>query len=208
MHRTLTRLAALLIALGSAPLAAQTAPAGPPESEEATLMPGDAVKVLIWREEELSGEFPVDATGRVTLPLLGDLMVTGMHTGVLRDSLIVLYRQQLRNPSITVTPLRRINVLGEVNKPGLYPVDPTITLAGAVAIAGGASSEGDIQKILVFRQGESRPERVSSLSRLDRVRIRSGDQIVVQRRNWFDRNSALVVSMLLSATSIVVTLIR
>lgn len=207
MHRSLTRLVALVVtSICAALLAAQPRPLSA-QADEATLMPGDAVKVLIWREEDLSGEFPVDASGRITFPLLGDLTVTGMPAAVLRDSLIALYRQHLRNPSIMITPLRRINVLGEVHKPGLYPVDPTITLAGAVAMAGGATSEGDIRKIMIMRQGLP-PERVSSLERLDQVQMRSGDQIVVLRRNWFDRNSALVVSMLLSVTSIIVTLIQ
>jgi len=209
MHRSLTGLALACALAAAAPVAAQdTAPAPGPGSEEVNLHPGDAVRVQIWRENDLNGEFPVDQRGRVTFPLLGEIQVTGMPILALRDTLLNRYRQHLRNPSITITPLRRVNILGEVQRPGLYALDPTITLAGAIGIAGGATPNGNLGRIEVVRAGQVVPQRVSSLATLDFVQIRSGDQIVVQRRSWFDRNSTVVVSMLLSATSIIVTLVN
>jgi protein involved in polysaccharide export with SLBB domain len=179
-----------------------------PSSDVLTLQAGDLIRVQIWREEDLSGEFLVDPRGVVTLPLLGDLEVTHIPMGALRDTLTERYRTHLRNPSISVTPLRRINVLGEVQKPGIYSVDPTISLAGAVALAGGATSAGDLNRIRVVRQGADAGEPVAAAAVLDSVDIRSGDQILVGRRSWFDRNSTFVVSALLSISSIVISLTR
>jgi protein involved in polysaccharide export with SLBB domain len=171
-----------------------------------SLQPGDVIKVEIWREEDLSGEFIVNESGTVTLPLLGERQATGIPLHALRDSLTADYRVHLRNPSITITPLRRVYVLGEVNEAGLYTVDPTVSLAGAVALAGGANPQGDLRRIRVVRGGQVVLRNVPAESALASLDIRSGDQIFVDRRGWFDRNSTFLVSMILSVTSIIVTL--
>ena len=87
----------------------------------------------------------------------------------------------MRNPSITVTPLRRVNVLGEVRQPGMYTVDPTVSLVGAVALAGGHTQEGNLRDVTVVREGaviRNRPALGASLQDLD---MRSGDEIYVER---------------------------
>lgn len=185
-------------------LEAQAQPAG----EVVSLQPGDALRVEVWREEDLSGTFQVDSDGVVTLPLLGSRQVTGIPLRQLRDDLIREYRVQLRNPSITITPLRRVNVLGEVNKPGLYEIDPTISLAGVVALAGGTTSAGDLSRIRILRGGQVLRERVAADVMIDAVDIRSGDQILVQQRGWFERNSTFVISLLLSVTSLIIGITR
>lgn len=178
------------------------------EDGATTLRPGDVIAVEIWREEDLSGEFLVDETGAVTLPMLGRREVTGIPWGTVRDSLLDEYRTQLRNPSIVLTPMRRVNVLGEVNEPGLYEVDPTVSLAGVIAMAGGATVSGDLNKIRVIRDGRIIRERVAAGASLNSADVRSGDQIFVEQRNWFVRNSTFVISLLFSATSIIITLVR
>jgi protein involved in polysaccharide export with SLBB domain len=179
-----------------------------PAPVSVTLAPGDMIRVQIWREPELSGEFLVEQDGSVTLPLLGRRPVSGLLLEETLDALLSAYREQLRNPSIILTPLRRVYVLGEVNQPGLRLVDPTISLAGAVALAGGASPNGDLSRIRVIRQGEVVLENVAADSGLALVDIRSGDEIFVGRRGWFDRNSTFVVSALLSVTSLIVSILR
>ncbi len=196
----------LLSVPAATPAAAQQA--APAQAETATLLPGDVVKVDIWREPDLSGEFPVDEDGGVVLPLLGRTAVVGIPMPRLRDSLLTAYREHLRNPSIGITPLRRINVLGEVNKPGTYLVDPTTSLAGVVALAGGTNQTGDLRRIRVFRGEQVILQRVAAESSLTSIGMRSGDQIFVDRRGWFDRNSTFLGGAFLStALSIITTLI-
>lgn len=208
MLRTTGLLLAILVLL-PLPAAGQSAPAAPAApTGELSLRPGDVVQVTIWREEDLSGEFPVDENGYVVFPLLGERQVAGVPIRELRESLLEEYRVHLRNPSIMIVPLRRINVLGEVHKPGLYNVDPTISLAGVVAMAGGATPSGDLNRIRIIRSGNPQPERVSATSTLQVIDLRSGDQLLVERRGWFDRNSTFVVSALLSVTSIIISLAR
>jgi polysaccharide export outer membrane protein len=124
------------------------------------LHPGDAVRVQVWRESDLSGTFEVDDRGIVVLPLLGERAVTGLSPDDLRDTLLEDYAEYLQNPSVQVTLLRRINILGEVRSPGLYPVDATISLADALAMAGGITPNGSPDDIRLIRGGSGHPGRL------------------------------------------------
>ena len=197
------RLICLVLLLAALPVRA--AAQGTP-SDVVTLLPGDVVRVHIWREEDLSGEFLVDETGVVTLPLLGERRVSGMPMRQLRDQLIADYREQLRNPSITIVPLRRINVLGEVNQPGLYLADPTITLAGAIGLAGGTSPNGSMSRIRVVRNGQVIQNRPGAAVALNTIDVRSGDQIFVGSRSWLSQNAPDVISAALSVTTFIITI--
>lgn len=200
----------LLLSWACAPgaMAQDRAAPGDMVAESVTLRPGDVVRVRIWREDDLSGEFPVDEDGAVVLPLLGKKQVGGMTGPRLRDELMEAYAVHLRNPSISIIPLRRLNILGEVGRPGIYQVDPTVSLAEAVALAGGATGAGDLDRIVIVREGKVMQKRVSAQHTINAVDLRSGDQIIVQQRSWFERNSTFVISLLLSVTSIVINLAR
>lgn len=173
-----------------------------------TLRPGDVVRVEIWREAELSGEFVVDEKGIVTLPLVGEKNATNVPIRDLRDQLIAEYRIQLRNPSITITPLRHVHVLGQVNQPGMYMISPTMSLAGAVALAGGASSQGDLKRLRIAREGVIIQDGVPAEATLVQIDVRSGDQIFVERRGWFERNQNFLISTMLSITALAVSFLR
>jgi polysaccharide export outer membrane protein len=172
------------------------------------LLPGDVIHVSIWREGELSGDFRVHPEGYVILPLLGQKPVTDLPWQRVRDRLLEAYQEELRNPSIELTPLRRIYVLGEVARPGLYPVDPTVSLAGAVALAGGATLMGDLRKLRVVRAGVVVLDGIPSEAALSSLDVRSEDEIFVGRQGWFYRNSTFVISALLSVSTIVISLAR
>jgi polysaccharide export outer membrane protein len=172
------------------------------------LEPGDVVRTLIWREKDMSSDFKVDERGRLTLPMLGVVNVVGRPWEQLRDSLITEYQRQLRNPSIILTPLRRVQVLGEVTKPGQYLADPTLSLAGLVALAGGATPLGDLRRVRVVRDGQLVVKSASVESLLLRSGVHSGDQVFVDRRPWLERNGALVSSTLISAAGILITILH
>lgn len=198
----------VLLALLVLPTAVAAQDAAPsPNSGSASLLPGDLLRIEIWREPDLGGEFVVDSEGDVVLPLLGERAVAGIPIAELNHILSTEYRRHLRNPSIRITPLRRVYMLGEVNRPGLLTLDLTVSLAGAIALAGGINPIGDIQRITVIRDGTAINEGMLPTHQLAEMDLRSGDQILVGRRSWFDRNSTFVVSALLSVTSIVITLI-
>ena len=167
---------------------------------------GDVLRVAVWREPALSGDFPVDQDGYVTLPLLGIRRADGMPWLRLRDSLLAGYRRELRTESISLTPLRRIYVLGSVLRPGLYMLDPTLGLEGAVALAGGAGLDGNLDRIRVMRDGQVFLDRIPVKATGQQYDVRSGDQLFVERRSWIDRNSTLLLTSVILLAGIVVSL--
>jgi polysaccharide export outer membrane protein len=198
----------VLISLGACTSARPPVETAPEPAQDVTLEVGDVVEVKIWREEELSGRFTVDENGVVTFPLLGERVVTEIPVGVLREQLVQEYRVQLRNPSIKVTPLRKILVLGAVNRPGPYEVTPITNVLGVIALAGGATSAGDPERVRIDRDNEVLFHRASPGATLTALQLRSGDQIVVGHRNWLQRNQSFVVSVLLAIPSVIYTITR
>jgi polysaccharide export outer membrane protein len=172
------------------------------------LEPGDVVKVEVWREKDLACQCRVDELGRLTIPMLGVIKATDLNWAQFRDSLLSLYQRELRNPSVTLTPLRRVQVLGEVTKPGVIFADPTLSLAGLVAMAGGATPGGDLRRVRVVRSGQTIIQSASVESLLLQAGFHSGDQVFVDRRPWIERNGAFVASAVISTASILIALIR
>ena len=170
--------------------------------------PGDRVRLKVWREPDLSGEFAVDEDGVVVLPKIGPVEVQKLSTDSLRALLVARYSSSLRNPAVEVTVLRRVNVLGAVRNPGLYHVDLTTTVADVLAMAGGVSSEGNQNRIELVRAGKRQPVRLSGESRLADSPILSGDQLLVAHRNWFERNSGLIAAGVTGTALIFAALIR
>lgn len=180
----------------------------PAMADAVTLQPGDEIRLAVWREPDMNGQFLVDENGIATLPLLGDVRVTDIPLDSLRVRLLSDYRELLRNPSIQITPLRKVLVLGEVNAPGSYAVSPTASLLGVIAQAEGATEAGNPRNIQIMRDGEVFVKQAPPGSTLNALQIRSGDQIEVQPRSWLSRNRSFVVSLLLAIPSVVYTISR
>ena len=167
------------------------------------LAPGDAIQLVFSREPTLGGEFPVDENGTVSLPLLGVRTVRQRSTIELKQSLLADYAQQLRNQDVRVTLLRRIRILGAVKNPGLYRVDPTMTLADAVALAGGATEQGKLKQVRLMRDGHAVGAPLDLNAQL-LPQLHSGDQIMVPDRSWFSRNGGYVIAAGISAIGIII----
>lgn len=172
------------------------------------LRPGDAVRLRVWREPDLSGEFPVDERGEVSFPKLGATRVTGMSPDSLNRWLLAGYGAYLRDASIEVTPLRRVSVTGAVRTPGIYRVEPTMTVADAVALAGGASPEGERDRVELMRGGAKLETRLRANTRLAESALQSGDQLVVPERSWARRNAGVIIGAVSSVAFLVVALVN
>lgn len=170
------------------------------------LRPGDALRITFSAERELSGEFPIDENQRSALPLIGEVGVEGMGGGVLRDSLVRAYGRHVRNQTVQVTLLRRVRVLGEVQRPGIYHVDPTMALVDAIALAGGPTAQGRLDDIDIIRDGRVVAANVGTNDLVGSY-VRSGDQIMVPKTSWLSRNAAWVIGGTVSTAAIIVTAI-
>lgn len=183
---------------------AQAVPAG--AASGPSLQPGDIVRLRIWREPDLSGDFQVDQAGIVTFPKLGPMRVSEESTESLKAKLVAGYQEYLRNPSIDIVLLRRVNVLGAVKNPGLYPVDATMTIADAIALAGGATPDGNRRKIELLRDGQRIAVDLADVMKIADLPLRSGDQLFVPERSWISRNPGVIAASLTGAISLVIAL--
>lgn len=191
-----------------APTQAQAAPGGPGRAPAVLVAAGDRVRLKIWREPTLSDEFTVDERGEVAFPRLGVFHVAGMSIAGLHDSLLTRYAEYLRDPSVSVTVLRRVGVQGQVRAPNLYYVDATKTLREVLTEAGGITEAGDARGVAIVRDGRAFRVGRASMGTAMAADLRSGDQVVVPRRSWWSRNAIAALSTAGFAISAALSLIN
>lgn len=143
-----TFIAVLFLFGGATPASAQTG---------YKLGTGDKLKVTVFGEEDASGEYEIDATGAISARLLGRVQVKGLTLSEVEQTLTDQYRSRgfFRHPriSIELVNLRPFFILGEVEKRGSYPYVNGLTVAQAVAIAGGYTYRASRAHITVQKVG-------------------------------------------------------
>ncbi len=172
------------------------------------LRPGDVLQIVVWGQEDYSGSFKVDETGKIPYPVLGEIDTRGKTMARIREEIRVALAQIFNAPFVTVTPQFNIAVLGEVRNPGLFSVDPTQTVLDIVAMAGGPNPNGNINTIQLLRGGQTldlrlERDRVGALT-LQEVGLRSGDQIMVARRGFTGDDLRMLLSVLQLGLSVVI----
>ncbi len=128
---------------------------GPPTGAY-RLGPGDQVGITLFGEKDLSGAFPVNDSGNIALPLVGNVQAAGLTPDQLAEAIQTrlssagLYRDP--KVAVEVTSYRPVFILGEVAKPGQYPYQPGMTVLTAAAIAGGFTYRAVTQQFSIVRQ--------------------------------------------------------
>ena len=116
---------------------------------------GDQIRVIVYGEDELTGDYRVDDQGRVALPLLGGQNASNLTAQEFESHIAAELRSRniLHDSSVSVEVVayRPIFVLGEVSKPGQYPYQPGMTLLTAVAVAGGFTYRAVVDHASVVR---------------------------------------------------------
>jgi polysaccharide biosynthesis/export protein len=169
---------------------APDAPTALPLAEDYRIAPLDTLKVDVFQVKDLSGEFEVDLTGHISMPLIGSVKAIDLTTAELDRKLTdALGAKYLQNPDVSVgvksSTRRSITVDGAVNSPGMFPVTGPMTLVQAVAMARGTSEYANPRRVAVFRQISG--QRTAAAFDLTTIRqgkdedpkIYSGDIIVV-----------------------------
>ena len=151
---------------------------------------GDQVRILVFGEDQLSGEYRVNDTGRIALPLIGAVRAAGSSTTELEATVTGGLKKagMLRDPSVAVEVIayRPIFVLGEVNKPGQYPYQPGMTVVTAVAVAGGFTYRAIDEYAAVVRSFDSgTPEGRAVEGKASRQSfVQPGDVITIFERRF------------------------
>jgi protein involved in polysaccharide export with SLBB domain len=188
---------ALLAALATTPAAAQNPPSPPDSLRVLAVRPGDVVKIQVWGHEELSGEFPVDENFDLFYPIIGAINVRALSVPQFRERLYRELEQLFQRPFIVITPLFRVAVLGEVLRPSLYSVDPTMTIYDIIALAGGTTPSANQRKIQLVRGGEEVRLTLDApaigRATLRDLGVRSGDHIVVARKRFTREDLGLLL---------------
>ena len=160
-------------AAGSAPLA---------DINSYRLGPGDALRVTVFRHEDLSGEFTLDGDGYFAMPLVGEVLGGGRSARELENEIetALMSGGYLVEPQVSIQVLnyRPFYIIGEVNNPGSFEYVNGMTVINAVALAGGFTYRADQDDIVISRGGSSGPE----IEAAPDTEVLPGDIIEVQER--------------------------
>lgn len=140
----------------------------------------------------MSGDFQVASNGKVVLPRLGELDVASMPADSLQAVLTDRFKVYLNNPSIEILLLRRVSISGAVRNPGVYPLDPTLTISDAIALAGGPAPDGKRDKVEIRRGGKVIVADLRNDVVIADSPIQSGDQLYVPTKAWLSTNTWLI----------------
>ena len=152
------------------------------EAGEYQLGSGDQVRIAVFGQDQLSGEFSVDGGGYIAMPLVGEIEARGKTVRGLEEAIATrLSDGYVRDPRVSVEVLtfRPFYIIGEVNKPGQYSYVNGMTAVTAVALAGGYTYRGNQEYVLVTRGND--PEKVERRAPVN-TPVRPDDVIRIPER--------------------------
>jgi polysaccharide export outer membrane protein len=179
----------------SKPAAAQSSSAAAPKAvtDDPNYIIGaqDVLDVNVWKEPELTRLVPVRPDGKISLPLLNDVMAAGLTPTQLATHITEGLKKYVTNPQVTVIVnqinSQRVYILGEVNRAGAYPLLPGMTVLQALSSAGGFTQFAKEKSIYLLRQVDGKQEKypfnykdvVGGKRSEQNVLLKAGDTIVV-----------------------------
>ena len=115
----------------------------------------DVIAVYVWKEPDMSKSVPVRPDGMISLPLVGEIKAAGYTPVQLQDVLAEAMKKYVSDPQVTVVVEKiaslSFNIVGEVNRPGYFPLTRRMTVLDAIAMAGGFKDFAKTKKIYVLR---------------------------------------------------------
>jgi polysaccharide export outer membrane protein len=125
------------------------------EGSEYTIRDGDTLEVRVYGQDQLTTHARVRSDGRIAMLFVGDVDVRGKHPSALKTELEARLKDYVNGPVVSVnvveSQLITVSVLGEVGRAGVFPVDPRVTLAQILALAGGLTDYATRDRIFVVR---------------------------------------------------------
>jgi polysaccharide export outer membrane protein len=126
-----------------------------PADEDYVIGAQDVLAINVWREPELSRSVPVRPDGKISLPLVGDISVSGLTPRLLQARLTKELDSYIRKPKVTVivqeVNSRKFYIIGQVEKPGTYSLATHVAILDALAMAGGFRDFAKVQQIYLLR---------------------------------------------------------
>lgn len=153
----------------SAPVSAQATPDNGPaqtaHNDNYVIGATDMLSINVWKEPDVSRVIPVRSDGKISLPLAGEIQASGKTPLQLEKEITEKLKTYISDPEVTVmvqeSKSQKFNILGQVVKPGAYPLTSTTTVLDAIALAGGFKDFAKKKSIYVLRKKSSgEPERI------------------------------------------------
>jgi polysaccharide export outer membrane protein len=181
------------------PVNAPVSPQGPlasstskPHDDRFVIGSGDRLAVNVWKEQDLTRTIPVRSDGKISLPLVGEVQAAGRTPLQLEQDIAARLRNYVTDPEVTVIVEQinseKFNILGQVGKPGSYPLLVTATVVDAIAMAGGFKDFAKQKAIYILRQtpdgkqsriGFNYKEFIKGKNPSQNVRLEPNDTIIV-----------------------------
>lgn len=138
-----------------------SASTGMPISTDYVIGPDDVLGIVFWRDADMTQDVTVRPDGNITLPLIRDIKAVGLRPDELREVITKAAAKFIADPNVTVI-VRQINsrnvfVMGQVLRPGPYPVSGQMNVLQLLAIAGGLGEYADSEKITITRTEAGKP---------------------------------------------------
>ena len=186
----MTLLGALLVSLAACQSGVPTSPRAVSgqqvEQQQAigayTLGNGDKLRITVFGQPDLSGEFEVDGSGAISMPLIGQVQALGRTTPELEQHIVgLLEGDYILNPRVSaeVINYRPFYILGEVSRPGEYPYTSGLTVLNAVAAAGGFTYRAN-KKVVYIKSVDGTEEQAFELT--TSTVVRPGDTLRIGER--------------------------
>jgi polysaccharide biosynthesis/export protein len=161
---------------------------------------GDHVRVTVYGETDLSGEYAIDGNGYIALPLVGDVKAAGLSAPQLQTAVENAYGSGYLNEprvAVEVTTYRPFTIIGQVTRPGQYSYVNGMSIVNAVAMAGGYTPQASEDFVYIRHEGDTKETRVDTDQD---VQVRPGDVVYVKRTAFWDLMSiATPVTAILGA---------
>ncbi len=124
---------------------------------EYRLGPGDQLRVTVFNEAELTGQYVVGSQGTISYPLVGTIEASGLTVAEFSERLQTALSEFIRQPnvSVEVANYRPFFILGEVQRPGTYPYSASLTVLNAVATAGGFTYRANRGRVFIRHANEA-----------------------------------------------------
>lgn len=173
------------------------------------LNPGDGIKVTFYNiSDAISGDYYVSEDSTLQLPYIGTISTSGESYENIKSEIISKYQGLYKDPEISIQPLYRINILGEVKSPGFYYVAGFDRVSDLIAKAGGQTEDAVLNEIIIIRKDKEIKIDIEQIfqkgDKMSDIGLESGDKIYVPRKWWVTFRN---LSVIISAAAVVVALV-
>jgi len=173
------------------------------------LNPGDGVRITFLNiTDQITGDYFIQQDGNIQMPFIGLVKTTNIDYKNIKQTIYNKYSELYKDPALTIQPLLRINILGEVRTPGYYYVTDVEKMTGILALAGGVTGAAASGDIYIIRENEEilldAYELMEANKTAEDIGLRSGDRIFVPRSFWADASQ---YGIILSGLAVLTTLL-